>query len=228
MLHCNLICAATSAATWHHGLARRLLQNHIRSTTHALGGLSSAAVHACRCFGLFDGPKGAESTPVYGCLRTRPTSVLAKRLNSEAYRTLPAESHAPPSAHAGTCGPGQRTIHFQKPAKRPRTAAAAGGDEAAGDCAESHATAETSGVTHREERAAAAAVTDSGGDTAEKAPAGQTGSNAGSKTGSASGRKGGASPRSGVKAKQDTARGKAPGQKGIAQFLKGGIAYQSP
>ena len=54
----------------------------------------------CRCFGLFDGPKGPETTPVYGCLRTRPTSVLARRFNSEAYRKLPVVG--PPVGLEGT------------------------------------------------------------------------------------------------------------------------------
>ncbi|KXZ50650.1 PHR2 protein [Gonium pectorale] len=41
------------------------------------------------CFGLFDGPKEASSTPVSGMLRRRPTSVHARRLDAAAYARLP-------------------------------------------------------------------------------------------------------------------------------------------
>lgn len=66
-----------------------------------------------RCFGLFDGPKGPESTPVYGSLRTRPTSVLARRFNAEAYRTLPIEGAAlvaPGGSSQKPAAAGQRTL----------------------------------------------------------------------------------------------------------------------
>ena len=39
--------------------------------------------HAGRCFGLFDGPKQADTTPIMGSLRSRPTAVMGRRLNAE-------------------------------------------------------------------------------------------------------------------------------------------------
>jgi deoxyribodipyrimidine photo-lyase len=41
------------------------------------------------CFGLFDGPKEARSTPVSGALRRRPTSGHARRLSPAALLALP-------------------------------------------------------------------------------------------------------------------------------------------
>ncbi|KAK9806535.1 hypothetical protein WJX73_008373 [Symbiochloris irregularis] len=67
------------------------------------------------CFGLFDGPKNPEATAVYGCLRTRPTSVMARRFNAESYRTLPVEG---PSSRGGG-----GTVHVQAPAPGQRTLA---------------------------------------------------------------------------------------------------------
>ena len=71
-----------------------------------------AHVRVRRCFGLFDGPKGPETTPVFGCLRTRPTSVLARRFNAEAYRALPLEGQEAAGAfqQVPSRAPGQRTL----------------------------------------------------------------------------------------------------------------------
>ena len=40
---------------------------------------------ARRCFGLFDGPKQPESTAIFGQLRSRPTSMMGRRLNAGAH-----------------------------------------------------------------------------------------------------------------------------------------------
>ncbi len=56
--------------------------------------------HARRCFGLFDGPKAPEGTPVYGSLRQRPTAGLTKRLNAARYLALAVTPHVPNAAAA--------------------------------------------------------------------------------------------------------------------------------
>lgn len=38
----------------------------------------------------FDGPKEAESTPISGSLRKKPTAAYARRLDLQAYRSLAA------------------------------------------------------------------------------------------------------------------------------------------
>jgi hypothetical protein len=62
------------------------------------------------CFGLFDGPKAAESTPIYGSLRQRTTASISRRLNAAAFRALAIDvldndSSAGPKVEAG-----QRTL----------------------------------------------------------------------------------------------------------------------
>ena len=88
----------------------------------------------CRCFGLFDTPKAAESTPVYGSLRQRPTAGLTKRLNAARYLALAITPHVPTPAEvqkagealkavgAAKRGAGQPTLQqlFSKAAKKQR------------------------------------------------------------------------------------------------------------
>ena len=85
----------------------------------------------CRCFGLFDTPKAAESTPVYGSLRQRPTAGLTKRLNAARYLALAITPHNPTPAEARKAeeavgavkrGAGQPTLQqlFSKAAKKQR------------------------------------------------------------------------------------------------------------
>ena len=86
----------------------------------------------CRCFGLFDTPKAAESTPVYGSLRQRPTAGLTKRLNAARYLALAITPHVPTPAEVRKAeeavgavkrGAGQPTLQqlFSKAAKKQRT-----------------------------------------------------------------------------------------------------------
>jgi hypothetical protein len=73
------------------------------------------------CFGLFDKPLGAESTPVFGVLRRMTTASLASRLNWVAYRDLPAEPFRM-GGDAIVMGTPQPTIEsFFQPKKKART-----------------------------------------------------------------------------------------------------------
>ncbi len=91
------------------------------------------------CFGLFDKPMGAESTPIFGQVRRMTTSSIANRLNWNAYRALPvaafgaataaqsgggAAAVAGPAAAGGAGGGGtQPSIEsFFKPRKKARAA----------------------------------------------------------------------------------------------------------
>lgn len=46
------------------------------------------------CFGMYDGPKGSDSTPVYGSIAKRPTSSIQRRLNAANFLALPVEAAA--------------------------------------------------------------------------------------------------------------------------------------
>ncbi|CAL8462237.1 g1768 [Coccomyxa elongata] len=84
------------------------------------------------CFGLFDKPMGAESTPIFGSLRRMPTASIARRLDWAAYRALPVAPFAAAAARlggvaaagagAGAAGGGsQPSIEsFFKPRKKAR------------------------------------------------------------------------------------------------------------
>ena len=72
------------------------------------------------CFGLFDQPKNAESTPVSGVLRRMPTSSLANRLNWGAYRSLPVSAFGSEGAEMGEQQPSIRSF-FSPKGKKQRT-----------------------------------------------------------------------------------------------------------
>jgi len=75
------------APTPERALALALHCNH----KYALDGCDPASYGGVLwCFGQFDGPKGAQGTPMYGSLRARPTAAHARRLDPQRYAQLPA------------------------------------------------------------------------------------------------------------------------------------------
>ncbi|KAK9817818.1 hypothetical protein WJX72_002689 [[Myrmecia] bisecta] len=76
------------------------------------------------CYGQFDGPKGSDSTPIYGSLRMRPTSSISKRLDPAAYRQLAVKQDGSAERE-----PAQKAIEsFFRPAGRKNPACADASD----------------------------------------------------------------------------------------------------
>lgn len=68
-------------------------------------------------------PAGAESTPIFGSLRNRPTHWLTKKINPERYRSLPVDGSGKPLEGGASGGKDIRSLFGQ--------AGHQGGDDAA-------------------------------------------------------------------------------------------------